>query len=173
MNGMITTLLYPALQKWSLIPPSKAKPFPEYIPEAVRRDYTEACTIVEASPKASATLARRCLQGMIRDFWSISKPRLKDEVDMLQEKVDPLTWKAIDAVRSVGNIGAHMEKDIDLIIDIDPGEAETLIGLVELLLKDWYINRHEREEQLKAVVRIGADKARERKAAVPDVEKGE
>ncbi|MCB1884663.1 MAG: DUF4145 domain-containing protein [Geminicoccaceae bacterium] len=28
------------------------------------------------SPKASATLSRRCLQSMIRDFWTISKDTL-------------------------------------------------------------------------------------------------
>ena len=31
-------------------------------------------------------------------------------------------WQAIDAVRSIGNIGAHMEKDINLIVDVDPEE---------------------------------------------------
>jgi len=38
--------------------------------------------------------------------------------------VDPLTWEAIDAVRKLGNIGAHMEKDINVIVDVDPEEAE-------------------------------------------------
>jgi hypothetical protein len=155
------------VHEWTLLPPSKARVFPEYIPAAIRTDYTEACLILEASPKASSTLARRCLQGMIRDFWGIVGKRLIDEIEALHDKVDPLTWAAIDAVRSIGNIGAHMEKEIDLIIEIDPGEAEKLIGLVELLLKDWYINRHERQEQLKAVVRLGSEKALERKAAAP------
>ncbi len=63
---------------------------------------------------------------MIRNFWGIAKPRLIDEVDALQDKVDPLTWSAIDAVRRIGNIGAHMEKDIDLIVDVEPDEAELL-----------------------------------------------
>jgi Domain of unknown function (DUF4145) len=30
----------------------------------------------------------------------------------LEEKVDPQTWDAIDSVRKIGNIGAHMEADI-------------------------------------------------------------
>jgi hypothetical protein len=53
---------------WRLVPDSKAKVFPDYVPEAIRADYTEACRIVALSPKAAATLARRALQGMIRDF---------------------------------------------------------------------------------------------------------
>jgi hypothetical protein len=142
------------LQEWALIPASDAKVFPEYVSAAIRNDYSEACAIKKLSPKASATLSRRCLQGMIRDFWKVSKPRLIDEINALQDKVDPLTWQAIDAVRSVGNIGAHMEKDINVIIDVDPEEAAQLIGLIELLIKDWYITRHEREERLKAIAAL-------------------
>ena len=99
---------------------------------------------------------------MIRDYWKIQKARLKDEIDALEDRVDPLTWKAIDAVRKVGNIGAHMEKDINVIVDVEPQEAADLIGLVELLIRDWYITRHEREERLKAIVAISEAKSQER-----------
>jgi len=51
-------------------------------------------------------------------------------------------------------IGAHMEKDIDVIVDVDPEEAQRLIWLIELLVKDWYITRHQRQESLKAIVAI-------------------
>lgn len=153
------------LQEWSLLPPSRAKVYPEYIPQPIRDDYTEACLIVNLSPKAAATLARRCLQGMIRDYWNVVKARLIDEIETIKDRVDPLTWAAIDAVRSIGNIGAHMEKDISLIIDVEPGEAEKLLELVELLLKDWYITRHQREEHLKAIVAIKGAKDAQKAAA--------
>jgi len=139
------------IQHWALIPASDAKVFPDYVPAPIRDDYLEACAIKNLSPKASATLARRCLQGMIRDFWGITKSRLIDEIEAIKDKVDPLTWSAIDAVRSVGNIGAHMEKDINVIIDVDPDEAGQLISLIEILMKDWYIRRQERQERLKSV----------------------
>ena len=142
------------LHQWSLIPASDAKVFPDYVPAIIRADYAEACAIKKMSPKASATLARRCLQGMIRDFWGISKARLIDEIDAIKDKVDSLTWQAIDAVRRVGNISAHMEKDINVIIDVDPNEAAQLIGLIEILLKDWYITRHERQERLTAIAAL-------------------
>jgi Domain of unknown function (DUF4145) len=139
------------LKTWRLVPPSKAKVFPDYVPKAIRADYTEACLIVDLSPKASATLARRCLQGMIRNFWGVSKPTLQKEIDAIQDKVDPLTWKAIDSVRHMGNIGAHMEKEINVIVDVDSDEAAKLIWLIELLVHEWYITRHEREERLKEI----------------------
>jgi hypothetical protein len=143
---------------WQLIPSSAAKVFPDYVPKAILDDYNEACLIRDLSPKASATLSRRCLQGIIRDYWKVTKPRLVDEIESIKDKVDPLTWQAIDAVRHIGNIGAHMEKDINLIIDVDPQEAGLLIGLIEMLIKDWYIVRHEREEQLRSVVKLSDDK---------------
>lgn len=104
------------LMRWQLRPQSKAKQFPAYVPEPIRHDYEEACLIKDLSPKASATLSRRCLQGTIRDFWGITRDRLIDEINELKGRVDQATWEAIDAVRSIGNIGAHMEKDIDLIV---------------------------------------------------------
>ena len=85
-------------------------------------------SIRDLSPKASATLARRALQGMIRDYWKVSKGRLIDEIDAIKEKVDPITWKAIDAIRRIGNIGAHMEKDINVIIADGVGGTVALFG---------------------------------------------
>lgn len=68
------------IQSWRLIPPSNAKVFPSFIPQSLISDYVEACQIVDLSPKASATLSRRCLQGIIRDFWQVKPGRLVDEI---------------------------------------------------------------------------------------------
>jgi hypothetical protein len=146
------------LKEWQLIPPSKAKVFPDYVPKPIVDDYTEACLICELSPKASATLSRRCLQGIIRDFWQVKGRTLADEVNQIKDKVDPMTWEAIDSVREIGNIGAHMEKDINLIIDVEPNEAELLIGLIETLIKDWYISRENRKNQLFEIKKIAESK---------------
>lgn len=143
---------------WRLVPPSDAKVFPDYISKQLRDNYEEACLVRDLSPKASATLARRCLQGMIRDFWGISRDTLKEEIDAIKEKVDSQTWQAIDAVRSIGNIGAHMEKDVNLVVDVEPDEARLLIWLIETLFKDWHVTKHEREENLKAIAATAAAK---------------
>jgi hypothetical protein len=146
------------LQEWNLIPTSKAKTFPVYIPQAIRDDYREACEIVDLSPKASATLSRRCLQGILRDFWTVKPGRLFDEIAQIKDRVDPLTWDAIEAIRKIGNIGAHMESDINLIVDVDPDEAGLLIGLVETLLREWYIARNERRERMEAIITAATSK---------------
>ena len=151
------------LEFWQLIPSSSAMLLPGYVPQAIVQDYEEACLICDLSPKASATLSRRCLQGILRDFWSVKPGRLVDEIEAIRDKTDPLTWDAIDSVRKVGNIGAHMEKDIDVIVDVDPGEAELLVDLIETLVRDWYIAREQRRERLEAIKQIADSKDAARK----------
>jgi hypothetical protein len=137
-----------AKQSWRLVPESVARVFPNYIPAPLLQNYKEACLILGKSPKAAATLARRCIQGMIRDFWGVKKNRLIEEIEAIQDKVDSETWDAIDSLRKLGNIGAHMEKDINVIVDVDPGEAELLVSLIETLLEEWYVARHERQQRM-------------------------
>ena len=95
---------------------------------------------------------------MIRDFWEIKKRNLAQAIAALKPKVAPPTWKAIDSVRQVGNIGAHMEKDVNLIIDVDPKEAGLLIWLIETLMSDWYIARHDRNQKMEALVSMAEGK---------------
>ena len=146
-----------------LFPISTAKQFPDYIPQAIRSDYEEACSIVNLSPKASATLSRRCLQGMIRDFFQISKGSLFEEINAIKDKIPAEQWAVLDGLRRIGNIGAHMEKDINLIVDIEPDEAQKLIKLIELLLQQWYIERHNQQELFADIIGIDQAKQQERK----------
>lgn len=157
---------------WNLIPESSAKTLPSYIPVPIREDYYEACRIRDLSPKASATLSRRCLQGMIRDFCGIARGKLINEIkelrrlideDAAPRGVDEAAVKAIDNVREIGNIGAHMEKDIGVIIDVDPDEAQILIELIESLFDEWYVARHDREQRFARLNAIAAEKAAAKK----------
>lgn len=157
------------LKTWQLLPASGAKPLPACVPDAIVDDYNEACAIRDLSPKASATLARRALQGMIRDFHKIVKPRLVDEINELKGVVDPAVWNAIDALRQIGNIGAHMERDINVIVDVDPDEAQLLIGLLETLVKEWYVARETREANLAALTILAATKQAAKSAGAPAV----
>jgi len=155
------------VDEWQLRPDGAAKIQPDFIPLALREDYQEACGIKERSPKAAATLARRCLQGMIRDFCKLSRGTLAHEIEALRELLDQgkapagVTTESIDAidhVRQVGNIGAHMEKDINIIVDVEEGEAQTLIELIEMLFDEWYVARNTRQERLNRVAEIAAEK---------------
>ncbi|MGH7826750.1 MAG: hypothetical protein ACREQ7_16450 [Candidatus Binatia bacterium] len=58
-----------------------------------------------------------------------------------------------------------MEADTNLIIDVDPDEAELLIGLVETLLREWYMAREERNARMGAL--MAAASAKKPKASAP------
>lgn len=142
----------------NLLPNSFATQFPDYVPESIRNDYSEACAIVNLSPKASATLSRRCLQSLIRDFWGIKKNTLYQEITELQNHVSAEQWKVLNALRNLGNIGAHPEADVNLIIDIDPDDAVKIIKVIELLIKQWYIERHEQQKLYSEVTSLSDEK---------------
>ncbi len=110
---------------------------------------------------------------MIRDFCGIIRNRLVDEINELRMAVDngnapqgvqPDTIDAIDHVRSIGNIGAHMEKDINIIVDVEPEEAQALIGLLELLFEEWYIARQLRADRLAKIGVVASNKQAARTA---------
>ena len=106
---------------------------------------------------------------MIRDFWKVKKRRLKDEIDALKTRLDAKSWQAIDSVRTIGNIGAHMEKDINAIVDVEPREAALLLQLIETLIEQWYVERHERDQRMESVIAAAKAKAELKKpsAAAP------
>ncbi len=159
------------IKLWPLLPESGAKPQPDYIPKPIVEDYVEACRICDLSPKASATLSRRCLQGMIRDFCGIAGDSLFAEIETLRKAVnhgDGIrhvnhdTVEAIDHVRKIGKYGAHMEKDVNLIINVEPHEAQKLIELIELLFYEWYVQRESRSQRLAALKQISDEKEEQR-----------
>jgi Domain of unknown function (DUF4145) len=164
-----------------LWPESGHKPQPDFIPAPIVQDYIEASRIRDLSPKASATLSRRCIQGMIHDFCGISKATLHKEIEELKSRIDgnsapagvtPETIEAIDHLRSIGNIGAHMEKDINVIVDVDSGEAQALIDLIELLFEEWYVARNSRQIKLAKIKTIAEEKAEAKKVEVKSADAG-
>ena len=77
-------------------------------------------------------------------------------------------WNAIDGLRKMGNIGAHMENDVNLIVDIDSNETKKLQKLIELLFDKWYIAKHDEEELFNDINNISSEKEIERKGNTKD-----
>ncbi len=100
---------------------------------------------------------------MIRDFWKVKPGRLVDEIDAIKDLVDPDIWEAITAVRKLGNIGAHMEADINVIVDVDSGEARHLIELIELLIEEWYVAREQKKSRVQKVIKAAQAKETQNK----------
>lgn len=161
-DGSIAFTLGKVLHTWRLIPESRALTWPDFVPDFVQTDYVEACKIESLSPKASAALSRRCLQTIIRDFYGVSKGRLIDEINALEGLVDVPVREALHALREIGNIGAHPERDPTVIVDIEQGEASEMIDLIEVLIEETYVARHERDATINRVKEIAERKESER-----------
>lgn len=140
--------------------PTTATPLSRHPPASAIEDYNEAYLISKLSPKASATLARRALQGMVRDFFQLPKLRtLNDELVFIKDKCDPGLHSAMMAIRTIGNIGAHPERDVSLIVEVEPGEPEALLELIHLLDNEWYVARAQRASRIEKVQALGKNKA--------------
>ena len=75
----VTALNVKTQEQFDILPQATMKHYPDYVPEQIRKDYEEANLILERSPKSAATLLRRCMQGMIHDFWEITEKNLNAE----------------------------------------------------------------------------------------------
>ena len=49
-----------------------------------------------------------------------------------------------------------MKEDINVIVDVDPKEAQLLVELIEILLKDWYVTREQKRSHLEAIVKLSS-----------------
>lgn len=140
--------------------PATAHPLSKHVPNHIVEDYNEAFLISNLSPKASATLARRALQGMVRDFFKVKgKKTLHQELEAIQDQCDPDLYEAMMGVKSIGNIGAHPEQDVNLIVDVEPGEADALLKLIHLLDREWYVARADRQTRIEKMKALADGKA--------------
>lgn len=61
-----------ASKLWMLRPQGHLRRFPNLVPATSQQNYQEAAQILHLSHRASATLLRRCLQSIIRDYLGIT-----------------------------------------------------------------------------------------------------
>lgn len=109
----------------------------------IKQDFIEACSVLNISPKASAALSRRCLQSLLQEKAGVIKKNLSEEI---QEVIDSGSLPShlsdsIDAIRNIGNYAAHPLKSTALgeILDVEPGEAEWALDVLELLFDFYYV----------------------------------
>lgn len=120
-------------------------PVPAQVPPEFARDYLAACRVIVDSPEASAALSRRCLQQILRDKAQVQHPNnlaeaIKEVVNSSRLPTD--LANSLDAVRNIGNFGAHPNKSLNTgeIVEVEPGEAEWSLEVIELLF-DYYFVR--------------------------------
>lgn len=123
-------------------PPSAARPpVPEDAPKHVREDYEDAARVLPASEKASAGLSRRCLQSLLREAAGTKSKDLADQIEEVLAVLPGHLQKELDAVRVIGNFAAHpaKSKGTGEIIDVEPGEAEWNLDVLDMLFDFYYV----------------------------------
>jgi Domain of unknown function (DUF4145) len=118
-------------------PRSHSRPIAKEIPDPYRQDFSEACTVLADSPKASAALSRRCLQAILKDKLGATKKNLYEQIEevIATGKLPPHIENGLHDVRNIGNFAAHPMKSTTTgaIVDVEPGEAEWNLEVVEML----------------------------------------
>ncbi|WP_157179928.1 DUF4145 domain-containing protein [Rhizobium sp. CCGE 510] len=169
-GGSSTTEINMEDVRWHkrLLPEARVMPLPASVPDEIRITYEEAVLISEISGRAAAAMARRCLQGIVRNFFNIPQEKrgnLGAELSFVKDRIDPDLWEDIQTLRSVGDIGAHMDKNVDQIIDVSPQEARSLIELIETLFAEWYAAKEKRAKNKEALQQIFREKRQAQKDA--------
>lgn len=104
-------------------------------------DFREAVLVLTKSRKASAALSRRCLQRILSTRGGAQKRDLADQLDEVIPKLPTELANNVDHVRVVGNFAAHptKSKSTGNIADVEPGEAEWNIEVIEQLFDYYYV----------------------------------
>jgi hypothetical protein len=132
------------LREWRQVHPigSNRGPVPPEVPKPIATDYVEACRVQHFSAKASAALARRCLQAMLHD-QGYKDRNLANQIDqLLNAGVLPThIHTTVDVIRNFGNFSAHHinDKTTLQIIDVQLGEAEWCLEILEALFDHFYV----------------------------------
>ena len=128
---------------------------PDAVPEHISEDYQEACSILDRSPKASAAMARRVLQSVLRE-QGYKSGKLNDQIKtVLGERntgntLPEVLKGRIDVVRNVGNMSAHpfTARDGSEIIDVSKSDADLCLDIVGEVISHYYSDHSDVEQKI-------------------------
>jgi hypothetical protein len=134
---------------------------PKEVPKHIVENYNEAASVLSISPKASAALSRRCLQALLREAGDANQKNLVDQIEYVKPQLPIYIAENIDSVRNIGNFAAHPTKNTDSceIVDVEPGEAEWNLDVLDLLFDIYYVQpvkaKEKRESLNSKLLRAG------------------
>jgi len=118
--------------KKMVIPSSGNAPLPNNdLPEDIKKDFEEARSIVNSSPRGTAALLRLCIQKLCKDLGE-KGGNINDDISNLVKKGLPIKiQKSLDIVRVIGNNAVHPG-----LIDVkdDQEIANKLFHLINLIV---------------------------------------
>lgn len=130
-------------------------PLPPEVQDPFRSLFIEACNVLSESARASAALSRRCLQDLLREKAGTKSRDLADQIEEIVDsgKLPADLIEDLDAVRNIGNFGTHTQKSKNTgeILDVEPGEAEWNLSVLEELFDYFFVRPSEREKKRAAL----------------------
>lgn len=136
-----------------IIPRQASRPLPPEVPDGLKEEFDESVEALSISPKASAALSRRCLQNFLQNHLGITgKKNLSEEIDAViaGDWLTSTLEEEIDAIRIIGNFAAHPSKSeqTGLIVDVEPGEAEWNLEVLEDLFDHIFVKEAKRKKRI-------------------------
>ena len=139
----------------------EAPPANPDLSDDIRRDYDEASSILDLSPRGAAALIRLAIQKLCKELGQPGEVLNADIGALVEKGLDPLVQKALDAVRVIGNNAVH-PGHIDL--KDDRQVAESLFQLLNLIAEKM-ISVPKHVDEVYAGLPDGARKAIEKRDA--------
>ena len=130
-------------EKDYLVWPRRAQRIPlgHEVPQHIKEEYREACTVLLISAKASAALSRRALESILEQ-QGYTEGFLYEKIKAIlsENSLPPDINDTIQTVRRFGNFSSHPPSDRsgNGIADVDPGEADWCLDVIERLINYFY-----------------------------------
>ncbi len=165
----------PPIETWIALPKRpNLPPVHQLVIDPFRKDYLEAWTILEDSPRMSAVLSRRLLADLLEKYASLKQFSLAQRIDgFIADTRHPL-WirQNLHYLREVGDFGAHTQQDKTttaiatqppadpVIINVDKPEAEWTLNIIEDLFEYFVVAPQKDKEMREAIDKKLSDASR-------------
>lgn len=120
------------------------------IPKEYADLFIKARKVLKICPETSATCSRKCMELILINIFKAKKWNLSDKIKEVEKFLPSDFWKDLDFLIDFGNFGAHPKKDTSTgeLIQVEKGEAEYCLYLLECLFDECFIKPKNRENIL-------------------------
>lgn len=134
---------------------------PVGVPDSMRKDYDEAGTILDLSPRMAAVLARKIVSDLLKKYAKRDEKRLTAQIDNYLALPGIPSWisSGLHHVREAADMSAHTQEEHSadsesdeseaIVIEIDRDEAEWTLDFV-LRLFDHFILGPAKDAEIQA-----------------------